>query len=545
MLFSFGLMVMLFLVTGCTNDEKAGNENGDVFTYTFFNASSTGKDVNTSETKIGKIFEEETGVNFNIEHIVGDSNQKIGTMIASGEYPELLNAQSATNDVIDAGGFVPLNDLIEEYAPNLRKLYDPIWERMKQSDGNIYIMPSGVDNGYVKPPNIGEGAFWIKRDALKELGYPQPKTLDEYFEIIEKYAEAHPKTNGADTIPYTLLAYDWHTGHLFDPPAFLAGEPEGIMVDNETLEVTVTENKDVTKKWLEKLNEINDKGLFDREAFTQNYDEYLAKISSGRVVGWFGAQWETASALDALEKDDDLYNDYMGFPIVFEEGIKDQYLSPISYVTSPGMGITTGTSEEDQIRIIKFLDNMAKLENQKLITWGMEGETYEVSDEGRFYRTQEQIDLVNDNDFKAEFGFDALGWYWPIMSGKFEDGNAVDPNDQLEVAQLAYDEVDKEFLDAYGIEMYTDLFSEPDPSPWFPFWDAPIETGSNAQLFVKQSGDLKKRAFPDIILADPNDFDSEWNKYKQQVEKLPISDYEKVIEESVKKETELTNIDSE
>ncbi|MBT2755767.1 extracellular solute-binding protein [Mesobacillus foraminis] len=539
MFLAFSLLAMLFLLAACSNNEKTGKGEGEAFTYTFFNASSTGKDINTADTKIGKMFEKETGVNFDIEHIVGDSNQKIGTMIASGEYPELLNAQNATNDVIDAGGFVPLNDLIEEHAPNLRKLYDPIWEKMKQEDGNIYILPSGVSNGYIKPPNIGQSAFFIKREALKEQGYPHPKTVDEYFEIIEKYAKAHPTTNGAETIPYTLLQYDWHVGQLFDPPAFLSGEQEGIIVDNETLEVSVYHNKDITKRWLGKLNEINKKGLLDRESFTQNYDEYLAKISSGRVVGWFGPRWESGAALDTLEQDDDPYNDFMGFPIVFEEGIKDQYLNPESFVTSPGMGLTTGTSEEDQVRIIKFLDHMAKIDSQKLITWGIEGETYEVNDDGRFYRTQEQIDLTADKKFRDEFGFTALGWYWPIMGGKFDDGNSVDPAVQPEVAQLAYDEVDKEFLKAYKIETFTDFFTEPEPAPWFPFWDAPIETGSEAQLYDQQSRDLIKRSYPDIILADPSKFDAEWNKFKKQFDKLPYKAYEKVMQDSVNREVEL------
>lgn len=537
--FAFGLLAMLCFVAACSNGEKGeGGEEG-VSTYTFFNASSTGKDVNTAETKIGKMFEEETGVNFDIEHIVGDSNQKIGTMIASGEYPELLNAQNATNDVIDAGGFLPLNDLIEEHAPNLRKLYDPIWEKMKQEDGNIYILPSGVSNGYIKPPNIGQSAFFIRRDALKEQGYPQPKTIDEYFDIIEKYAKAHPTINGADTIPYTILQYDWHVGQLFDPPAFLAGEQEGIMVDNETLDVSVHHNQDITKNWLQKLNELNSKGLLDKESFTQNYDEYLAKISSGRVVGWFGPQWESAAALDTLEQDDDPYNDFMGFPIVFEEGIKDQYLNPESYVTSPGTGLTAGTDEEDQVKIIKFLDHIAKVDSQKLITWGIEGETYEVNEEGRFYRTEEQIEQVSNKEFADEFGFTALGWYWPIMSGTFDDGNSVDPEVQPEVAQLSYDEVDKEFLEAYNIEVFTDLFTEPDPAPWFPFWDAVIETGSEAQLYDQQSRDLIKQSYPDIILADPAKFDAQWNSFKQEFEKLPYKAYEQVIEDSVKKEASL------
>lgn len=157
----------------------------------------------------------------------------------------------------------------------------------------------------------------------------------------------------------------------------------------------------------------------------------------------------------------------MGFPIVFDEGVKDQYLDPVAYVASPGMGITTGTPEEDQIRIIKYLDHIAKIETQKLIMWGIEGEHYEIDENGRYYRTEEQIEQTSKTDYREEFGFTYFEWGWPRMSGEFDDGNAVEPGRQPEVATLSYDEGDKEFLNAYGIETFTEHFSEPDSRPWF------------------------------------------------------------------------------
>src|SRR5699024_11081717 len=137
------LIAMMLFVVACGNDDDASSskDNGDTSsettdgentegceeptTYKFFDASKNDEDLNTAETKLGKMFEEETCINFDIEHIVGDVNQKIGTMIASGEYPHLLNAEQSTDAVIDAGGFVPLNDLIEEHAPNIKKWYGP------------------------------------------------------------------------------------------------------------------------------------------------------------------------------------------------------------------------------------------------------------------------------------------------------------------------------------------------------------------------------------------------------------------------------------
>lgn len=546
------VLALCMLLAACSGDsEDAGADDNDdasteedseeIFTYEFFDASGPGEDINTAETELGKMFEKETGVNFDIEHIVGDVNQKIGTMIASGEYPHLLNAEQSTDAVIDAGGFIPLNDLLEEHAPNIMKMYEPYLELMKREDGNIYIIGSGAPHGYKKPANLNQGAWFIKREVLKELGYPEPKTLDGFFDIVEEYTTANPQIDGADTIGFTALTDDWRFFALSNQPNHLAGYPNdgGAIIDMETREAEVYNDKEITKNWLKKLNEVNDKGLFDQEAFTQNYDEYLAKITSGRVVGFFDYRWQAAQALDTLEEDDDPYNDYMGFPVVFDESITDQYLDPVGFTASPGMGITVGTPEEDQIRIIKYLDHIAKEETQKLITWGIEGETYEVDDDGRYYRTQEQIDETSNTEFRDSFGFSYFEWGWPRMNGMYEDGNAVEPPKQEEVASMMYDEGDQEFLDAYEIETFTGLFSEPEDRPWYPAYDAPIETGSEAQLYEQQLDDLMKRKFPEIIFADPGEFEAQWESYKSEFDGLNSEAYEEVITDFVQNKAEL------
>lgn len=535
-----GIALILILgIVGCSKGSKtskdssgSGNDPGkEIYTYHFFDASGPGTDINTAETKLGKMFEEETGMNVDIEHIVGDVNQKIGTMIASGEYPEILNAEQSTDAVIDAGGFIALNDLIDEHAPNIKKMYGPYLEMMKREDGNIYVIPSGASNGYAKPPNPEQGGWWIKREVLKELDYPQPKTLDDYFAIIEDYVKENPQIDGANTIGFTALTYDWRFFAFSNQPMHLAGYPNdgGSLIDMDTLEAEVYNANDDTKRWLQKMNDVNAKGLFDPESFTQNYDEYLSKITSGRVVGFFDYRWQVGQALNTLAEDNDPYNDYMAFPIVFEEDIKDQYLDPIGFMASPGMGITTGTSEEDQIRIIKYLDHIAKEEVQKLITWGIEGETYEIGDDNRYYRTEEQIEQTSKTEFRDEFGFSYFEWGWPRTNGLYSDGNAVEPPKQPEVAAISYKDGEKEFLDAYGIETFTEIFSEPDERPWFPAYDAPIKTGSEAQLYEQQLDDLMKRMFPEMVFADPGKFDSEWEAYKEKFEALPYEAYEEVI----------------
>src|SRR5690625_4454119 len=86
-LFALVLVFMLAIV-GCskdddtstepadTNDNASGNTDAnadeeveELVTFKFFNAHKPYTDINTADTTIGKMLEEATGVNFDIEHI--------------------------------------------------------------------------------------------------------------------------------------------------------------------------------------------------------------------------------------------------------------------------------------------------------------------------------------------------------------------------------------------------------------------------------------------------------------------------------------------
>lgn len=534
-------VILLISLVGCkekeatVEPEKSTDENTP-FTFTYFNAGSPGKDIESNKTRIGKIFEEQTGVNAKMEFLVGDINTKIGTMIASGQYPDVLVPDIAIDKVLEAEAFIPLNDLIEEHAPNIKKLYGPYLERMKADDGNIYFLPFGASQGHLPNPNIDQGAFWIQRGVLKEFGYPKIKTLNEYFDLIEQYVAKYPKVDGNNTIGFTALTHDWRFFSTTNPPAHLAGYPNDgeVIVDMETHEAKVYGNGEYTKRWVQKLNEANQKGLFDKEAFVSNYDEYLAKLTSGRVLGFFDYGWQIGQAETALREAGDEDKRYMPLPIVFDENIKDQYIDPPSFVNNRGVGITV--SAKDPVRIMKYLDNMASEENQKLIMWGIAGETYEVDDKGRFFRTDEQIAKTAEQAFQEEFGFTQFSWYWPRGNGVFSDGNAWEPRRQPEVAQASYTAGDKEILEAYGIQVFADLFSAPDDRPWYPAWSAELEQGSPAQIYTQKKTDLQRKYFPKLVLE--KDFDKIWDEYVSEYNKLDVAEYEKTLTEIVKQRIE-------
>lgn len=508
---------------------SASQEDLTPVTFTYFNANSQVPDIDSNKTEIGKKLEEQTGVNFKLQFPVGDVNTKIGTMIASGDYPDVLAPDTAIDKIMDAKAFIPLEDLIDQYGPNIKRVYEPYYSQMKQADGHIYYLPfSAVVGDYQSAPNIQQGAFFIQRRVLKEFGYPKIKTLDEYFDLIKKYNDAHKSEN---LTGFTSLTYDWRTMGIFNAPMHLAGYPNDgdVIVDMQSHQANVYADDDVTKKWLKKLNEINNEGLYDKSSFVNNYDQYLAKISSGNVLGFFDYEWEVDQAIQNIKKtgNDDL--DYMPLPIVFDSNTKDQYLDPNSFVDNRGVGITT--SAKDPVRIIKYFDNMLKEENQIMIQWGFKGENYEVDDKGRFYQTPEQIQARKDNATNQKVGFTYFNYSWPMygQGSTLSDGNSLAVDRQPEVAQASYTEGDKTILSKYGVQTFSELFAKPDERPWYPAWSIAIEQGSPAEIFQQKSKDVKLKYFPKLVLAKPEQFDSLWDEYMKEFGKLDVKGFESTM----------------
>lgn len=552
------MLALALVVTGCSSNggnsknsntntgttTPSGNEGGsdekplDKVTFTYFNGAGAAKDINTNETTIGKILEDQTGVNFKIENLVGDLNTKIGTMIASRKYPDVLIPDAAIDEVLGAGGFIDLTDLIEEHGPNIKAAYGNDLERIKSPDGAIYFLPMSAQVGeFIPDPNINQGAFWVQRRVLKEAGYPEIKTIEQYFNLIRDFIKKHPEEG---LTGYISLTHDWRFFATTNPPMHLAGYPNDgeVTVDMSTFEAKVYSGNEDTKRYLKMLNELNAEGLYDKASFIDNYDQYLAKLTSGKVLGMFDYGWQIGNAQNVLKdaaKADPAQDDYVYFPLpVTFDGQKDQYLDPLSFVKNRGVGITI--SAKDPVRIVQYFDNLLKEENQILRGWGLEGETYEVDENGRYYRTAEQIAKI-DEAFRETFGFKYYDWNWPIYgaSSTLSNGNAAAPGVQPEVFQMSLTAEDKAILDAYGVKTYSELFATPDERPWFPAWGIPKEQGSPEQIYETKKGELTRKYFPKLVLEDSSKFESNWEEFIKEFNKLDTAGYEAFVTAEVKK----------
>jgi len=520
-----------------SNTNDSGSAPQDTVTFSMFVAVQGEKDFTLSESKIGKMIVDATGVDWKVEYLVGDMQTKIGTMIISGDYPDALVPDDGIEQVVEAGGFIDLTKYIEsdEY-PNVKKVYGPYKEKMKWSDGKIYILPFGVVmNEFVPDPNIGQGAFWMQRRVLEWAGFPKIKTVDQFFQVIEDFMKAHPDE---DLIGFISLTDGWRFFATTNVPNHLAGYPNDgeVMVDMNTYEAKIYAGTEWEYRWFKKLNEINAKGMFDKASFTDNYDQYIAKLTSHKVLGFFDYGWQFMNAQEVLldaarvNPEEDQYR-YFPLPVVFDENIKDQYLDPPGFVANRGWGITVNAKDPD--RIMKFIDYLLEEDVQKLVKWGIEGETYLVDENGRMYRTQEMVDMMTQQ-FREEYGFTAFDWDWPHYGNdsSFSDGNAVDANRQPEVFQLTLSEADKKFLDAYGVKTYSELFSKPDDRPWYPAWGIPRD--EERTLFETQKAELQREYLPKLVFAKAEEYDAIWEEYVQKLNKLDVKGYEQWYTEKIR-----------
>ena len=519
-----GVAMLSTLLAGCGGGDKEGSsEEGGVKEFTAFFAVP-GTEIN-DDNEIQQKIAEITGAKCKETWLTGQTAEEaVGTMIAGGEYPDFIDGGDGMAQLYDAGALVALDDYIDDY-PNIKEyLTDQEWDKLRQEDGHIYWINQFQNiYGEEKATTHNDEAFWIQTRVLEWAGYPEVKTMDQYFDLIEAYQEANPTMeDGTENIPYTILCEDWRYFCLENAPQFLDGYPNdgSVIVDPEELKVIDYNTTPTAVKYFQKLNEEYHKGIVDPESFTQTYDEYIAKLSTGRVLGMIDQWWNFAyNVNDSLKQQglDEQGCDYVPLPITIEEGIQNQWHCSGS-VLNEASGLAITTSCEDVEGALQFINDLLGQEVHDLRYWGVEGEDYEVDENGLFYRTEEQRLKSSDTAYKASHL--CTYSYFPQYTGTSRDGiNAMQPQYQpTEFFDGLSDDVKKCF-EAYGAETYVDMLGSSEaPGPWYPMYSYSnnMTTSTPGGMALTKMGEIKHEYLPKVVMAE--DFDAAWDEYMEAYE---------------------------
>ena len=521
--------MMAAMFAGCGSDAAStdakenadgadSTEAGGVKELTAFFAVP-GSEIN-DDNEIQQIIADKTGVKVKETWLTGQTAEEaVGMMITGGELPDFICGGSGQSQLYDADVLVALDDYLDDY-PNIKNFFtQQQWDQLRQDDGHIYWIPQFSNiKGEEKVCTHNDEAFWIQARVLKWADYPEIRTMDQYFDLIERYNEANPTMeDGTENIPYTILCDDWRYFCLENAPQFLDGYPNdgSCIVDPETLTVIDYNTTDTAVKYFQKLNEEYQKGIVDPESFTQTYDEYIAKLSTGRVLGMIDQWWDFAyTAGDAIKQAglDAQGCDYIPLPITIDESVKNQWHCSGGVLNvSDGLAITT--SCEDVEAALQFVDDLLSQDIHNLRFWGVEGVDYNVDDNGEFYRTEEQRTRAVDTAYKASHT--CTYSYFPQYSGTSDDGiNANKPDGQANEFFDGLNDDVKEAFSAYGAETYVDMIGTNEaPGAWYPMWSYSnsFTTDTEGGMAWNKIGEIKHEYLPQVVMA--KDFDAAWAEY--------------------------------
>ena len=409
------------VLTGCAKKNTEQTSDGNI-TLSFF-TSDANEDMPFTDPVALEI-QKQTGVSLEVQHPVAGDAQAIPLMMASGDFPDLIYAKGELTKLIDAGAVIPLDDLIEKYGTNMKKLYGDQIVKLRNSLEDPYIYSVGT-YGVNETVFETSGTMQIQHAVLKELGYPRIQTLDDYSNVLREYMKRYPTINGQKTIGLSLLidTWQWYID-LSNPGNYTIGYPDDgqWIVDQNTLKAQYKFLHPEIYKFYKWLNQMNAEGILDPESFTQKEDIWRAKIASGRVLGISYPNWGYGEARSALIQNGMSDRTYAYLPVTAGKEYKDQ--SRKNYGYSGGWGIAISSSCKDPVRAFKFLDWMCSEEAQILVNWGIKGVNYFIDDNGKRYRTPEEIKRADtDPDYAKKTGVGRWRYPFPQMGNAALDSN--------------------------------------------------------------------------------------------------------------------------
>ena len=518
---------------GGSNEEAASGEDGnkDIIDFSMFIAMP-GPEINDGN-EIQEIIAQKTGVRVKETWLTGQTAaEAVGTIIAGGEYPDFIDGGDGQMALYDAGALVAWDDYLEKH-PKLKEMYsDEEWDRFRQEDGKIYWANIFQNTyGESKATTHNDEAFWIQARVLAWDNYPEIKTLDQYFDLLERYAAANPTMeDGSEVIPYTILCEDWRYFCIENAGQFLAGYPNdgSVIVNTETMKIEDYNTSETTHRYFQKLNEEYHKGIVDHEFATQTYDEYIAKLSTGRVLGMCDQWWDFYGTVNDVFKQQGLDLEgcnYVPLGLTIDEGMENMWHT-YGDTQNLANGVAVTTSCKDVDAAFQFLEDCLDQEIHDLRFWGVKDVDYQVDEDGLYYRTEEQRMQWANKEYQASHR--CVYSYMPQYRVTSRDGkNAMNPEEQTSefFSSLAQPLVD--CFNAYGVTTYVEMIGsvEKETGPWFPMYSFSnnMTTETPGGVAWTKMGEVKHEWLPKVVMSDS--FDSTWSDYMTAYEGCAPEDF--------------------
>ncbi|MBB3113367.1 putative aldouronate transport system substrate-binding protein [Paenibacillus phyllosphaerae] len=384
---SVAVLMAASLIAGCSNSsDPASNEasesNGGQKTVSFlWNGKFSSKIPELSgygDVEAYKEIQKRTQTTIDFQDNDTSNLSQFNIMLASGTYPDIIYVPGGypggVAKLVEDGVAIRLNELIDQYAPNYKKLLDEHPEIKKQvmlDDGTIAKFPQ-VNLDLRR--NAWSGLM-IRQDWLDQVGLPMPSTIDEWYAALKAFKDNDMNGNGdkEDEIPLgdqngmgSVSAFSTAYGLLTT-----------FQIHPQTGKVTYGPYDPAFKDYLATMRKWYEEGLIDSEFAATDKKGFEAKFSNN-VVGAYGG---TITGINTYKNQ--LQGTLPAFKLVgtappIGPAGKDYSSAGQLAQYVPLEGAVVSSQAKDLETVIKLLDFMIGPEGSDLQNWGIEGKSYVV-----------------------------------------------------------------------------------------------------------------------------------------------------------------------
>ncbi|WP_078381969.1 extracellular solute-binding protein [Sutcliffiella halmapala] len=270
------VLILTIFVSGCsssngTSDTVAADEKNSDQTLRILTNVVGGKNPE-EHAMFEKEIERLTGIKVKMDKPPADYDQKLLATISSGEKYDLVYLTKPMLDILVDQGV--LTDLTEEVIGS-KILSDPTvvpteeWELVKTEDEKIYGIFNKFEGGTLPT---------VRKDWMEKLNLEEPKTLEDFYQVLKAFKEEDPDGNGKDD------TYGLSTAGLYDIQGFMsaAGVKYRYVVDesgNRTIPYA-TEDAVPVYEWFAKLYK---EGILDPNFATNDTGKMRELFLTDRV----------------------------------------------------------------------------------------------------------------------------------------------------------------------------------------------------------------------------------------------------------------------
>ncbi|MBQ2741205.1 MAG: extracellular solute-binding protein [Oscillospiraceae bacterium] len=356
------------------------------------------------EWKIWEYMEEGSGATLNIISVpASDAGTKYPLMFAAREeLPDLLAFGSANAHTSYAGeGLVAFED-VEAYMPNYNAWLESLTEDeyntavkpRKRADGKIYYTPGTGREGKTRMR-----AWLYREDIFKKHNLKVPETFDELYAVCKELKKLYP-----DSYPFCTRSMSY----LFDIPgsSFDKWWQYGAYYDFDDEEWRWGATEDTALEVVTFYKKMIDEKLMPSDSVTLNnatWEEFML-TDKGFILPHLQLRIDYFNQLAHQGGNAEYKLQAFAPPVANAE--KGASMIERGDLEMIGFSIPDSGREDGIANAAKFLDWMYTDEAMELVSWGKEGETYEVVDGKKKYITDE-----NGTQPNTMYGFQLYGTF--------------------------------------------------------------------------------------------------------------------------------------